>query len=90
MKKIIILLLLTTITLLGQEALVKKLLVCGWAGCHKTFAHQNGLNAHMQIHTKIKPYQCDECGKFFTQKYNLKTHQQTIHSGERLLNSILD
>nr|XP_055062375.1 zinc finger protein 62-like [Misgurnus anguillicaudatus] len=55
---------------------------CTCSRCGKIFNSQSDLKAHMQNHTKERPYSCDQCGKTFTQKPNLNMHKK-IHTGER-------
>jgi hypothetical protein len=38
------------------------------------FGRGSSLNVHMRVHTGVKPFKCDICNKFFSEKSNLKTH----------------
>jgi hypothetical protein len=38
------------------------------------FGRGSSLNVHMRVHTGVKPYKCDICNKYFSEKSNLKTH----------------
>jgi len=51
--------------------------------CHRGFARPAQLEEHKAAsHRPFKPFRCLECGKSFTQKTRLKTHQ-SVHTGER-------
>ena len=50
---------------------------CVW--CPKMFPNKSKLERHARIHTGEKPFACEECGRRFNVKTNLKTHWITQH-----------
>ena len=54
---------------------------CEFENCDKTYSSRSGLTYHKLVHTGLKPYTCEVCGKSFITKGKLKVHTD-IHSGE--------
>ncbi len=50
--------------------------------CNKKFHHQDDLNAHVKIHSSVRPFECEECGFAFTKRNGLNRHM-LIHTGVR-------
>ncbi|KAM5141665.1 uncharacterized protein ACMZJ9_015377 isoform 1-T2 [Mantella aurantiaca] len=51
--------------------------------CTQDFQTKNDLEDHMKDHPELKSqYTCNECGKYFFYKANLKAHYR-VHTGER-------
>ena len=49
-------------------------------GCNKIYRKIWNLLDHLRMHEGIKPYEWSECKKTFTQKGNLKKHNEIKHS----------
>ena len=59
---------------IGASKHRRKVIVCQYEGCNKTFGKSWNFRDHALMHEGIKPYVCKICRKSFTQKGNLKKH----------------
>ena len=55
----------------------KKLIVCEYPGCNKSFSKSWNFKDHALVHEGIKPYACKICLKSFTQRGNMEKHMKT-------------
>ena len=58
---------------------------CLWKGCdrnHRNFNQRQKIIRHLHVHTRYKPFKCEECGHSFAIESMLEQHMRT-HSGEK-------
>lgn len=51
--------------------------------CDKTFDNRKRLQQHSKVHEEKTKYICDQCGKLYTNQFNLENHKSSQH-GEYL------
>ena len=57
-------------------------LKCTYDGCSMTASTLQVMDKHISaVHKKLKPHICDQCGKAFNQRDQMKTHSR-VHTGE--------
>ncbi|KAJ3018625.1 hypothetical protein HKX48_002769 [Thoreauomyces humboldtii] len=53
---------------------------CPYANCEKAFARKYNLATHYATHFGVREWQCNDCGRRFTRRYDLTRHQGIRHS----------
>ena len=48
---------------------------CDYPGCKLVCFSKSNLETHKRVHTKSKPFVCNNCNKCFSQKGNLRKHR---------------
>ncbi|GAB1288809.1 Krueppel-like factor 17 [Apodemus speciosus] len=51
--------------------------VCDWKGCPWKFFRSDELGRHKRIHTRYRPYKCNECSREFMRSDHLRQHKRT-------------
>ena len=52
---------------------------CKEKGCNKSFATKSVLVIHGTVHSKERPFGCQQCGKQYKQQGHLYNHIKRIH-----------
>lgn len=47
--------------------------------CDRRFSHSHHLKTHMNRHTGVRPFQCEQCVKSFFDKTTLREHIKSVH-----------
>ena len=53
----------------------EQLFPCSYPGCGQLFRSRFSCKRHQQVHTKVRPYICEECEKKFASLQHLKEHK---------------
>lgn len=54
---------------------------CNWESCSWSFFRSDELRRHTRVHTRYRPYKCDQCSREFMRSDHLKQHQKTHRPG---------
>lgn len=66
-----------------QESFHLKLRPHSCVVCNKAFFLERSMKRHLRTHTGKRSYECDQCGKMFTQLVRLKEHKMAFHEKVR-------
>ena len=62
-----------------QSAPARRQFRCGEPGCNKEFRLKHQLETHYLVHSGVKQFGCEQCGKLFKQIGHLQAHVEEIH-----------
>lgn len=51
--------------------------------CHKAFFTRQELEAHSRVHSGLKPFVCNQCGKNFARVHHLRRHIDCVHRNRK-------
>ncbi|CAL8112060.1 unnamed protein product [Orchesella dallaii] len=49
--------------------------------CEKKCLNESKLMEHLRVHTREKPFFCEDCGEEYAHAHNLRNHRNNAHSG---------
>ena len=68
-----------------EEGDAKQLMTCPFKDYKKVFQQKQKYQDHMNTHTGIKPYTCEECEREFCNRYTKTSHEKMFYYNRKIL-----